>query len=208
MKKDTKKVFHDGEFYFIKNVTQAELDILKKLNDCGILTEEPFSYELTTLKKPEDRFAPMAFFWAGINLMHKLKDVEQSMKADIYSYLAEMIGQIHSLGIEHGNLTFKNIHWRDQKLVFGDFALADMKCVDWLSAENIMDSFIRDYSSIMYRAKIRYDDKEFWIKFFEQIIRRYPISEQVRQELITLIKKELELYFDEEKNEKRYYGFL
>lgn len=194
--KNTRKASTGKIDVFVRNVSQEELRIIELLNRRGIATEQPFSFELVT-RDPLGIcwVAPMGFLSSGTALV----DVFNEYTFDRISalrMLENIVVKMHLAGVEHGHLTFRNLFWKDEQLVLGDFSLARRRTVDWNSAKSIIENFKRDYCSIIRRAEEHLRDIDFWRSFFTNIIFRYPASE-VKMKVIKKIEKEIDCYWRE-----------
>lgn len=195
IKEKKTRVFEHGQTrIFVRNVSQEELDAIKRANAVGVKTEIPFSFELLNLNK--NILAPMAFFDLGIDISRYFKELSNFERQKLLRNIARAIGKMHCTSVEHGNITLKNI-FLDEKggIVFGDFSLARIKDVDFSSAESIFSCFMRDYWSIIMRSKIRVYSQDFWDSIFVTLTTDYPIELKTREELNKKIKDALDYFW-------------
>ncbi len=206
--KDTKRAYAGEKVFYVRNVTQTELNLVRTLNENGVRVETPFAYELVTACGRE--LAPMAYFDNGTKLTYALLEsakqgAYQKMEIMIM-HVSEMIGKMHCFGIEHGHPTFNNIVWdEDVKITLIDFSIAEKADIDWTSATSIFNGFIRDYSSIMRRARNKGLNIKFWRRFFENMVGQYPTSMKVKEEVNRLLKKEMRYHWHWFMENKRAY---
>ncbi|MDD4983384.1 MAG: lipopolysaccharide kinase InaA family protein [Candidatus ainarchaeum sp.] len=177
---------------FVKNVTQKELDIIDKLRKAGIFTEMPFDFKLKTAGGRER--GPMGFLNAGESFAKATIRANNAKLRAMFMPVADIIGQMHALGVEHGHVTTSNVHIHNGRLCLVDFSIAEQHLVDWNSVGSIYNAFVRDYTTRITRSKSQYANMTFCKEFFRRMISHYPTSEQIKSELINKLNNDLENY--------------
>lgn len=189
LEKRTKKYLGQNVTIFVKNVTQEELDIIARLRKAGILTEMPFDFKLKTANDRER--GPMGFLNAGKSFAEAVITEKNNTKLKaMFMSVADIIGKMHALGIEHGHVTTGNVHLHKGRLCLTDFSMAEQKVVDWNSMQSIYNAFVRDYATRILRSKGG-ANMAFCKEFFRRIISYYPAPETVKQKLIKKLNRNL-----------------
>jgi|GEM_PF-2434975 hypothetical protein len=203
--KKTTRVDSGKTIVYVRWVSQEELDIIKFVSENGVRTEIPFTFKLVTLGKSDCILAPMGFLNAGETLAMRFKKIREELAPEearenmreIFASSAEMIGRIESMRIYHRHPHFENIYWDAGHLRMGDFSLVRRIDVDFRSADEIIDRFTEwDYYHMMRNARKILDDLELWHDFFGRLIRQYPISGRILEELDHKMKKQLNEYWE------------
>ncbi|MFA4855855.1 MAG: hypothetical protein WC634_04710 [archaeon] len=167
--------------FFYRLLSRKQLEDLRKL--IGILQKKRVLCEKVT--KVEK---------AGGRLRVETKNIGKSvllarMNATMLSGIAELMGKIHSAGIEHSHPHRGNIVVdRRGRIGIIDLIEAETKQVEWESAQSIFLSFKRDYNVLWRAFRIYFSAPEEARAFFSRIISRYPASKELRRQVIEAVE--------------------
>lgn len=164
-------VLEDGrKMYSRENISQEELNILRKALQAGISVEIPFMFE----PKGEKRI--MGYIGGGKKLGEILLigKITPAQKFSYIEQISQIMSGLHNLNIEHWHPLVRNfVVDKFGKVRLIDFKYAKEKQIDWNDAESIWNAFRSDYEKLTYSLLYFDLSYEEMFNFFKSLLQRY-----------------------------------